>query len=289
MSTRIGIDLVVVPFDSGRRDWRMGAGPLALVGAGLEERLRDLGHDVRRVVVELPGEDGDAAAAYVLATDIAGAVRRARDAARFPLVLSGNCNSALGTVTGLGADAAGVVWFDAHGDFNTPDTSVSGFLDGMSLATLTGRCCASDARRIPGFAPVAEEAVVLVGARDLDDAERRAIEASGLRLVAPGPAMGEELAAAIEGWPARVRVAYLHIDLDVLDASEARVNEYAAEGGLSLPDLLNCIDALAAHAPIGAAAITALDPGADQGGRALAAAIAVIEQIVTRADPGTDR
>ena len=287
MKSRAGIDLVVVPWDSGRRGWRMGAGPLRLIELGLSERLLDLGHDVRRVDVELASSDFvDADAAYRLAADIAAAVRGARDARRFPLVLAGNCNSALGTVAGLGAGTTGVVWFDAHGDFNTPETSASGFLDGMALATLTGRCCVADAARIPGFAPIADEAITLVGARDLDDGERRLLEASGVRLVAPGPAPGEELAAAVEGWPAAVVEAYLHVDLDVLDAAEARVNEYAAAGGLTVTDLLVCVDSVSAHVPLAAAAITALDPAADDGGRAEAAAVAVIEQIVTRADLG---
>jgi arginase len=153
----------------------------------------------------------------------------------------------------------------------------------MSLATLTGRCCAADTARVPGFAPVADDAVVLAGARDFDDAERRAIEASGVRVVGVGPATVEELAAALEAWPERVTGAYVHVDLDVLDAGEARVNEYAAPGGLTLPDLLACIDAIAAHAQISAAALTALDPSEDSDGRAAAAAIAVAEQIVARA------
>ena len=289
MSERVGIDLVVVPYDSGRRGWRMGGGPLALIDAGVADRLRALGHDVRRIDVELPGRvDGDGEAAFALAADVARAVGEARAAGRFPLVLSGNCNSSLGTVSGLGAERTGVAWFDAHGDFNTPDTSPSGFLDGMSLAILTGRCRAGDAARIAGFAPVPEDAVALVGARDLDDAERSALGASGVRFVGPGPAVSEELAAAIESWPAAATHAYLHIDLDVIDASEARVNEYAAAGGLTLPDLLSCIDTVAAHSPLGAAALTALDPTADEGGRALAAAIAVIEQIATRLEaPGS--
>lgn len=288
MTPRAGIDLVLVPYDSGRRNWRMGAGPLRLLEKGLRDRLAGLGHDVRRVDVELAdGIDGDPTSAYGLAVDIAYAVRRARDDHRFPLVLSGNCNSALGTVAGLGAATSGIVWCDAHGDFNTPDTSPSGFLDGMTLATLTGRCCRTETGRIPGFDAVPEDVVVLLGARDFDQAERNLLEASAIRFVAPGAAPAEELAAAIEGWPDTVETAYLHVDLDVLDVSEARVNEYAAAGGLTLPDLLSCIDSLAAHCPIGAAALTALDPVADADDRAVTAAITVIEQIVTRADLAT--
>jgi len=288
MSVPTGVDVIVVPYDSGRRDWRMGAGPLRLVEHGLPDRLRALGLDVRVVEVGLADVAlaGDQRSAYPLAADVARAVGAAHAADRLPLVLAGNCSSALGTVTGAGAGTTGVVWFDAHGDFNTPETSPSGFLDGMSLATLTGRCQAEEAARIPGFSALADDVVVLAGARDFDAAERRALDSSGVRLVGAGPAIAEELAAALEGWPESVTGAYVHVDLDVLDASEARVNEYAAPGGLALPDLLGCIDAIAAHARIAAAALTALDPAIDRDGRAAAAAIAVAEQIVARASVG---
>jgi len=228
----------------------------------------------------------DPTSAFAIGDEIARQVQRARAHRRFPLVLAGNCSSALGTVAGMGAASTGVVWFDAHGDFNTPDTSTSGFLDGMALAMLTGRCARDRTAGISGFRAVPDEAVVHAGARDLDDAERPALERSGVRVVAPGSAISEQLAAAVEGWPDAVVEAYVHVDLDVLDADEATVNEYAAAGGITLPDLLACIDAVATHVPIGAAALTALDPEADTDGRATAAAFAVIEQLLARAEPG---
>ena len=280
------VELIVVPWDSGRRGWRMGAGPLHL-SERVRGRLGALGLDVHAVTVE-PTDviDGDPTAAFTIAADVARRVAHARAERRFPVVLAGNCSSALGTVAGMGAGSTGVVWFDAHGDFNTPDTSPSGFLDGMSLAMLTGRCCASDTARVPGFRPLADEAIVLAGARDLDDGERRLIETSGVRVVAPGSVVSEQLAAAAEGWPPAVAEAYLHVDLDVLDPEEAIANGFAARGGIGLTDLLACIDAVATHVPIGAAALTALDPEADADGRATAAALAIVEQILARADYG---
>jgi arginase len=91
-------------------------------------------------------------------------VGEARRADRFPLVLGGNCGVALGVVAGLGGDAR-VVWADAHGDFNTPETTLGGFLDGMGLATLTGGCWTAITATIPGFAAVPDDHVWLLGAR----------------------------------------------------------------------------------------------------------------------------
>ncbi|HEX6588295.1 MAG TPA: arginase family protein [Longimicrobiales bacterium] len=280
------VELIVVPWDSGRRGWRMGAGPLHLAGR-VHSRLEALGLDVHEVTID-PSEmsDGDPASAFAIAADVARRVAHARSGRRFPIVLAGNCSTALGTVAGMGAGSTGVVWFDAHGDFNTPHTSPSGFLDGMSLAMLTGRCCTSDTARVPGFHALTDDAIVLAGARDLDDGERRLIETSGVRVVAPGSVVSEQLAAAAEGWPPAVTEAYLHVDLDVLDPEEAIANAFAARGGIGLTDLLACIDAVATHVPIGAAALTALDPEADVDGRATAAALAVVEQILARADYG---
>jgi arginase len=108
-------------------------------------------------------------------------------AADRPLLLSGDCTSALGAVTGLQRRAGNlaVTWLDAHGDFNTPETTISGYLGGMALALLTGR--APELIGPPGLRPVAEDAAVLVGARDLDPAEREELAASRVRQVPADP------------------------------------------------------------------------------------------------------
>src|SRR2546423_13798265 len=100
------------------------------------------------------------------------AVRETREASRFPIVLAGNCNTAVGTLAGLGAESTGVAWFDAHGDFNTPETTTSGFLDGTAVAIITGRCWTQLACTVPEFAPIADERVCLIGTREVDALER---------------------------------------------------------------------------------------------------------------------
>ncbi len=134
------IDLLVVPYDSAHRGERMGAGPEALVAAGLPARLERLGHSVRTIVIEPPHDSWQAEirTAFELASVLALAVRTARAEHRLPLILSGNCFVSLGVCAGLGTES-NVLWADAHADFNTPETTIGGFLDGMALATLTGR------------------------------------------------------------------------------------------------------------------------------------------------------
>ena len=78
----------------------------------------------------------------------------------FPLVFAGNCNSGLGTTAGAGPQGLGVVWFDAHADFDDPEENESGFFDVMGLAPLTGRGWRALRHTIPGHAPIPERNVI---------------------------------------------------------------------------------------------------------------------------------
>jgi arginase len=111
------------------------------------------GHQTRVEYIEA-GSDAPAEirTAFELNRVVAERVRDAREAHALPVVLAGNCMTAVGTLAGLGGTPA-VLWFDAHGDFNTPETTASGFLDGMALAMLTGRCWANLTRTVHCFQP----------------------------------------------------------------------------------------------------------------------------------------
>ena len=91
--------------------------------------------------------------AFELYRQLAERVCAARREGRFPLVLSDNCGSGIGTVAGVGTARLGVIWFDGHGDFNTPETTASGFLDGMGLAVVAGLCWKTLAASVPHFSP----------------------------------------------------------------------------------------------------------------------------------------
>src|SRR2546423_174436 len=163
--------LISVPYDAGNRGLRMGAGPDRLAAAA--GRLGSRGVEVAEAPVEAPpGLRTEIGTTFALHRAVAAEVREAAAAGDFPLVLSGNCGSAIGAIAAAGA-GTGLAWFDGHGDFNTPETTVSGFLDGMALAVATGRCFRPLALSVPGFAPVAERDAFLVGARDPDPAQRR--------------------------------------------------------------------------------------------------------------------
>jgi arginase len=280
------IAVLAVPYDAGRLSVGVGLGPARLLKAGLTHQLRDAGHDVREETIELPPDTPTHELARTAAVQraLGEGVRQAVVAGELPIVLAGNCISAVGTLAARDP-ATVVVWFDAHGDFNTAETTVTGMLDGMALSMVTGRAFDALAASVSGFAPVAEDHVILVGARDLDPAERSALSGSLVTCLAPDEApaaIGQLLRRMSDPAPS----VYVHLDLDVLDPAYARANQYVAPGGFSPPALATTLAEIAAAAPLYAIAITAYDPAHDPDGRTCRAAMDAVNALVPRADPG---
>lgn len=282
----MNVQVIAVPYDSGTRDVRMGKGPGHLIERGLAAHVERLGHTVDVHTIEVDGSrpPAEIRTAFEIDRLIAERVRAARREHAFPIVLAGNCNSALGTVSGLGSAEVGVLWFDSHGDFNTPETTRGGFLDGMALAALTGRCWSSLSATLPGFQPVKEERAVLVGVRDLDPAEAEALQRSAIRQVSVSSirnsGASQALAPILDRLRGEIRRLYLHIDLDVLDPSEGRVNEFGAPGGLTASEVCEAIAAVSSELTVAGTAITAYDPAVDSSGGACRAAFRIVEALL---------
>jgi arginase len=281
------IQLLLVPFDSGNRSARMGAGPERLLDAGLERTLREGGHRVHTQIAQLASESWQAEiqTSFELMRMLSTAVREAREARRFPIILAGNCSTAVGTVAGLGAQSTGVAWFDAHGDFNTPETTSSGFLDGTAVAIITGRCWTQLAATVPGFTPVADERVCLIGTRDLDPLEGALLDESGVEIVEPRH-LRSALPTALKSIREHVDTIYVHLDLDVLDSDVAHANSYALSGGLTLEDTEYALSEIAGVFRIGAVTLSAYDPAGDTSDQAAKAAIQLISAAARVAERG---
>jgi arginase len=254
----------------------MGNGPKHLFERAVVPVLLRLGHDLRTDTLNL-GEPfpAEISSAFKLSRLIADTVRAARRDGWFPLVLSGNCNAAVGTVSGCGCDTTGVVWFDAHGEATTPDTTSSGFLDGMGISILIGQCWKTLAGSISGFEPIPGERIALVGARDLEPDELALLTHVGVARVSSA----HDLAEVVKGISAKTSGIYVHFDLDVLDPAEAVANQWCPPGGLSRASLVDSVAALAKHAPIKAAGFASFDPQADGDGRAVEAARMCVEAL----------
>jgi arginase len=179
------------------------------------------------------------------------AVAEAVAGASRPLLLSGDCPAARGAVAGLQRrhrDVA-VVWLDAHGDFNTPGITTSGYLGGMALGMLTGRTPGLLGDEL-GLRPVPDTSIVLADARDLDPAERDALTASQVRRVPADPAA---ITAALGGL-GRMPV-YLHLDIDVVDSAQLPGLRFPSGPGPSLTQIEECLTAVCAAADVVAAGI----------------------------------
>jgi arginase len=285
------ITLILVPYDTARRGERMGAGPAHLLQAGAVDRLATAGHRVQVDEVSLDDRHmpAEIATAFHLQRGVAAAVQRAASRNSFPIVLSGNCNmAALGTLAGLATSDIGVCWLDAHGDFNTPETTVGGFLDGMALAMTTGRCWQEMLGGLAGFVPVAEENVVLLGVRDLDRLEASLLAESAVHVIKPSD-VRTRAPQAIERLRQHVGDVYLHVDLDVLDpAVHGRANQFAVADGLTVDDVTSLIDLLAAQCRLRGAALTAYDPSCDVDDRVCRTALGLLT-VLADAVSGSER
>ncbi|MBC7791952.1 MAG: arginase family protein [Anaerolineae bacterium] len=274
------IRVISVPYDSGHLRARMGAGPDRLLSAGLADRLQSGGHQVRVEECAPPKAalHAEVSTAFALNHVISAQVREAVATRELPLVLAGNCITSVGVLAGLSSEQMRVVWFDAHGDFNTPETTIGGFLDGMALSIATGNCWTQLASRVSGFRAVQEKNVVLVGARDLDPMEAELLAGSAINRVAAGET-GDSLDALLQDSAFSGADVYVHVDLDVIDPSEGRVNQFAAEGGLSVQDVESALRVIGTRCRIRAASVTAYDPSYDVDGRICDAALRLIEVI----------
>jgi len=277
------IQIIIAPYDSGYRDWRMGRGPQYILEHGLRNALVQRGYNLasESIEVNLVTEN---ATAFAVCRALSERVKVARETNAFPLLLTGNCGHALGTVAGLDTQKTGIVWFDAHGEFNTPDTTLSGFLDGMGLTTITGRCWQALAATVPGFKPVPDNHIVLVGVRDLDSEERTLLENSSVVRVSAAHVRDVGIQTAVVPQLERLRQdveqVYVHLDLDALDPSEAQANPFPAPHGLTVAEVKQAIEAVKARFRIAGTGLASYDPTCDADKRALKAALELLGTLI---------
>ena len=280
------IQIIKVPYDCGYKEQRQGLGPDRFQRHKIDRMLEADGHQVAILQIESQSDFPiEIMTAFELNRLLADEVRRAIEKDKFPVVLSGNCNSCLGTIAGIGPDDLGVVWFDAHGEFNTPETTLSGFFDGMPIAIATGRCWKSVAGTIPGFHPLAEKNLILVGARDLDEEEQRQLEQSEIALVRTATAEKADVIGKLENalidLNNRVSGIYLHIDMDAFEVGRGAANHFGATGGMSPEFMLKAIALVKEHVPVLGCAVASYDPAFDKDSRFVEAGIQSIRKIVS--------
>ena len=271
---------------AGRRGVDMG--PSAIRYAGLDDRLQELGIEcedwgnVETVVAEAT-ESGNPQARFldqIKATceRIARAVATAVEEGRTPIVLGGDHSIALGTIGGLASvhGPGGVLWFDAHGDLNTPATSPSGNIHGMPLGAALGRdpeTFASEAWPLPALD---SEWVVLLGVRSLDEGERAYVRESGIGIYTMSELDRRGIEATVGEALERVKGApFVHVslDLDVVDPEVTPGVGTPVRGGLSYREAHLALELVAESGLMSSFEIVEVNPILDRGNETAALAV----------------
>ncbi|MFB6152734.1 MAG: arginase [Halodesulfurarchaeum sp.] len=259
------VRIIGAPTDYGANRRGVDMGPSAIRYAGLADEIESAGAtcldggDLLTPIVEEPGTDpmaGDVNARHLGAveevnTRLGDEVAGALEASEFPLVLGGDHSVAIGTLNGSGRDSAiGVIWFDAHGDFNTPETSPSGNVHGMPLAAALGKGYFEDVTWATASG-LSEENVVFVGLRDLDSSEREGIRNSSATAFTMSDVdargLSEVIDEAVDIAAAGVDGIHVSLDLDWLDPHEAPGVGTPVRGGVSYREAHAALEAVAEH------------------------------------------
>ena len=289
------IRIVGAPLDLGQSRRGVDLGPTALRYAGLKSELTRLGYRVedrgnivtveRDTLSEAPGP-GFLQPVVEACERIYEASRQAVADGAVPLVLGGDHSIAVGTVGGVShKHRTGVLWIDAHGDFNTPETSPSGNLHGMPLAALCGLGAPElvDAGR-PGPKLRAED-VVLFGVRDLDPGEQALIQQTGIatytmrqideRGLAPLAAEALELLDHVD-------LLHVSLDMDSIDPREAPGVGTQVPGGLSYREGHLLMELIAEHGGIGSVDVVEVNPILDTRNQTAKLALGLLSSLFGR-------
>lgn len=214
---------------------------------------------------------------------IADEVAAGARAGKRVVALGSNCTTLPGILGGLqeanGLESKlGLVWFDAHGDFNTPRTTLSGMLGGMPVAVSAGLCYPTWREASHLTAPLPTDRIVMVDVRNLDAAEEQLIRATDVQIaqVGPGFAGDRPLADAVAELAARCDAIYLHIDSDILDASLTPNHGTKEPNGPNVDETIAAIRVVLDTGKVIALGLVSVNSAGEGGDVSLATALAML-------------
>jgi arginase len=286
------LQVVSVPYRYDARDEGLGLGPSALLSAGIVAKLRDGGIETMDPsIATLEPEDRVTGPISVnigrLGARTAELVATAREAGDGVLVLAGDDTATVGVVSGLerahGAGARiGVIWLDAHGDFNTPETSYSGILAGMPLAILAGLAGPLWRGSAGLAAPIPTDRIIVAGIRDLDEKEEQLLRSTNVTMLQAREAItGSAFREAVQRLQRDTDLLYLHVDLDILDPSLVPSSSTPSRHGLTIAQTATMLRIVLTTGKVACFSIAGLNPGAgERGKRSLKSALELILEAV---------
>ncbi len=273
------VAVIGAPLDLGQGRRGVDMGPSAIRYAGLDARLAEIGRRVQdwgnvETVVAEAAEVGEENARYLLPVlrtceRVAALVKRAAESGALPLVLGGDHSVAIGSIGGLASTygTGGILWLDAHGDLNTPETTPSGNVHGMPLAAALGQISdgfQSEAWPLPSLDP---NRVSLIGVRSLDAGEKALVKRLGLAVYTMSEIDRRGLEEVVRDALARAEgAAFLHVslDMDVIDPDVAPGVGTPVRGGLSYREAHLAMELVAESGLLGSFEIVEVNPILDR-------------------------
>ncbi|KAL4745963.1 hypothetical protein BDW72DRAFT_42990 [Aspergillus terricola var. indicus] len=264
------IRIIFSPYHVGLRDHRVGNGPHRIRSTGLERELQRLGVSVEFVEIE-PVDDyeGEIGRSFEVMRRISRAVSDAIASKSFPLVLSGNCMASAAVACGLQIQDLAFIYFDAHDDLDSPDVNENGYLDAMGLSMLRGESWKTLMRSVPGFRPFDYSRFLYCGLRDQSSIQRQRVIDAGMHSIWGNNKEKVDFAAELKTRleERSYSPALVHLDLDVLDDSYGKVNDYPSPGGLFESDLISCMEIVPQMTIPTSLTVCSFDPDAGDGDR----------------------
>ncbi|GCB19452.1 arginase [Aspergillus awamori] len=278
------ITIIFSPYHVGIRDHRVGNGPHRIRQHGIIQALEDLGVKVNFIELDRVDEfEGEIGRSFELLRRTSTAVTQAVKNNTFPIILSGNCMASAAVACGLNTDDLKFIYFDAHDDLDSPDVNEDGYLDAMGLSMLRGESWKTLTRTVPGFKPFSYDGNFLYcGLRDQSDVQRQRVIDAGIVAI-----WGEterkvdfvgELSKQLES--RSYDPALVHLDLDVLDESYGKVNDYPSPGGLFESELLGCMELVPRRSTPRSLTVCSFDPDAGDGDRIAVIAVRAVTAFV---------
>lgn len=286
------ISIVGVPMDLGQGRRGVDMGPSALRYANAIQRLEKLGHEVKdlgdinikRIEERIPNEFNLKCLEEVTlaSQELAETIDTIMVEGRFPLVFGGDHSIAIGSIAGVAKHKKnmGVIWYDAHGDLNTGETSPSGNIHGMPLAVSLG-VGHETLTKIMGFSPkIKPENLVIIGARELDDGERKLIKEMGIKVFTMHEidrlGMTYVMEEAIKHVSNGTDGVHLSLDLDGLDPHDAPGVGTPVLGGISYRESHLAMEILAEADILTSAEFVEVNPILDHGNKTANVAVALM-------------
>jgi arginase len=288
------VDIIGVPIDLGQRQRGVDMGASAMRYAGLSGRIRALGYElhdagnlyvpVRDCLAESCDQESFVAAiAQVCQAAYESAAETVRQR-HIPLFLGGDHSLSIGTIGGVTSrKGVGVLWIDAHGDANTPETSPSGNIHGMPLAILLGEGPAGLVNIGRPGPKLRGEEVVMIGLRDLDSGERDLLKRCGVRVYSMRDiderGIGSVIREALT-WLHAFPALHVSLDMDSLDPEDAPGVGTPCPGGLSYREAQLLMETIADSGKLMSLDVVEINPILDVGNRTARIAVELIESLL---------